>query len=63
MHNNQNDSLLRLLARPLVLATLVGVLGQFAMATEAYAKHPKCTSTPLAGQPGTYIWTCTTTRP
>ena len=31
--------------------------------SDASAKSSKCYPTPVAGSPGTYVWTCTTGRP
>lgn len=43
---------------------IVGTLaGSFAVIGTAEAKSAKCYATPVPGSPGTYIITCTTTRP
>lgn len=51
----------RVLAVTLVLAGAVAV--QFAVVGEAQAKRAKCFATPVPGQPGVSIVTCTTIRP
>ena len=53
------------LARVLAVAAALSgaVLMQFAVVGEAQAKRAKCFATPVPGQPGVEIVTCTTIRP
>jgi hypothetical protein len=47
-----------------ITLSLLGVVGaQFAIVTPAEAKSAKCFVTPVPGQPGVFIGTCTTKRP
>jgi hypothetical protein len=47
----------------IALTLLAAVAAQFAIITPAEAKSAKCFSTPVPGQPGVFIGTCTTRRP
>ena len=49
--------------RILSLALLMGVAAQMTLPVLAHARSPKCSPVPVPGQPGTYVITCTTTRP
>lgn len=51
------------ISRVVALAGAIVIAAQFAMVPAAFAKSAKCYATPVAGQPGTYVWTCTTGRP
>jgi len=54
-------NVVRSLAAALALSTLM--IGQFAVVGEAQARSAKCFATPVPGQPGVEIVTCTTRRP
>jgi hypothetical protein len=45
------------------LAILGVFAGQFAVVSSAEAKSSKCFATAVPGSPGTFVITCTTTRP
>jgi ABC-type sugar transport system substrate-binding protein len=46
------------------IALVLAVAGALGLAaTSMQAKRTKCVSTPVSGQPGTAIVTCTTIRP
>ena len=51
------------IGRILSIALLLGVAAQVALPTAAHAKRAKCFSTPVPGQPGTFVVTCSTIRP
>ncbi len=51
------------ISRVVAVAGAMAFALQFAMVPAAFAKSPKCYAKPVAGSPGTYIWTCTTGRP
>ena len=59
------------ISRTLAIIGAVVLATQFAMIPAASAKGggggsgkaPHCFASPVAGQPGTYVWTCTTGRP
>ena len=47
-----------------IALSLVGIVGaQFAVVTSAEAKAVKCFGNPVPGQPGTFVFTCSTRRP
>ncbi len=54
------------ISRVVAVAGAIAIAAQFAMVPAAFAKggkSPKCYAQPVAGSPGTYVWTCTTGRP
>jgi hypothetical protein len=47
-----------------IALSLLGVVGaQFAVVAPAEAKSSKCVAVAVPGSPGTYVMTCTTSRP
>ena len=51
------------ISRVVAVAGAIAIAAQFAMVPAAFAMSPKCFATAVVGQPGTYVWTCTTGRP
>jgi hypothetical protein len=56
-------SKIKSISRVVAVAGAMAIAAQFAMVPAAFAKSPKCYAQPVAGSPGTYVWTCTTGRP